>query len=130
MFFFLTIANVQTVQANDSGLKKIRCTCYLDRGITASGKYTRYGIVSGKRDYLGSIAAIYVYNPDGSVGDFIGYFEFLDTGAGMDSDGDGIGDTIRTGKSIDVYQYTMYEAKEWIREYGDYVYLKIIEAEG
>ena len=64
------------------------------------------------------------------IGDFIGYFDFYDTGSGIDTDGDGKGDSIKKGKSVDVYKNDMSEAKEWIRTYGDYVYIKIIEAEG
>ena len=47
-----------------------------------------------------------------------------------DSNGDGIGDTITNGKSIDVFRYTLQDAKDWIKQYGDYVYIKIIDAEG
>ena len=54
----------------------------------------------------------------------------MDTGAGMDTDGDGKGDSIKKGKSIDVFRNNLADAKEWIRTYGDYVYVKIIEAEG
>ena len=54
----------------------------------------------------------------------------MDTGAGMDTDGDGKGDSIIKGKSIDVFRDTLGGTKAWIRTYGDYVYVKIIEAEG
>jgi 3D (Asp-Asp-Asp) domain-containing protein len=112
------------------GMKKIRCTCYIEHGTTATGCKTREGIAAGRSEDLGKVAAIYSIAEDGSIGDFIGYYEFRDTGAGMDSDGDGIGDTIRTGKSIDVWQPSMDSAKAWIRKYGDYVYIMIIDAEG
>ena len=69
-------------------------------------------------------------NEDGSVGEFIGFFEFQDTGAGMDSDGDGIGDTIRNGQSIDVWINSLPEAYAWRDRYGDYVYIKIFKAKG
>ena len=48
----------------------------------------------------------------------------------MDTDGDGKGDTIKNGKSVDVYRNTLKEAKDWVKKYGDYVIIKIIEAEG
>ena len=60
----------------------------------------------------------------------IGIYEFKDTGSGMDTDGDGKGDTIKNGKSIDVYRNTLSRCYDWIKEYGDYVYLEIIDAEG
>lgn len=69
-------------------------------------------------------------NDDGSVGEFIGYFEFCDTGAGMDSDGDGKGDTIINGTSIDIWVESLADAYAWVGEYGDYVYIKIIKGDG
>lgn len=119
-----------TSAAQSSELTKIRCTCYIDSGITASGQETRDGIIAGRRSDLGKIAALYRYNSDGSIGEFIGYYEFLDTGAGIDTDGDGKGDSIKKGLSVDVWKSTMAEANGWIAEYGDYVYIKIIDAEG
>lgn len=109
----------------------IRCTCYTatEGAITASGKKVREDIVAGKREWLGYSCIIYENN-DGQVGDFIGVFEFCDTGAGMDSDGDGKGDTIINGKSIDVFRNTLDRCYDWIGEYGDYVFIQIIPSVG
>lgn len=109
---------------------KIRCTCYCEHGITASGQKTRYGIVAGKKDWLGCVATLYAINEDGSIGEFIGQFEFKDTGAGMDTDGDGKGDSIKNGQSIDVWINSLPEAYKWRDKYGDYVFIKIIRGEG
>jgi len=109
---------------------KIRATCYCEHGITASGQQTRYGIAAGKKEWLGMVCEINQVNEDGSVGPLIGYFEFADTGAGMDSDGDGKGDTIRDGKSIDIWVDNLWEAYNWVGTYGDYVYIKIFRGEG
>lgn len=109
----------------------IRCTCYCDTGITASGQQTRRGIVAGKREWMGKVAALYAVDPEtGGIGDFIGYYEFLDTGAGMDTDGDGYGDSILNGISIDVWQPTEQECWDWVNTYKDYVYMQIIEGVG
>ena len=108
----------------------IRCTSYCDTGITASGVYTRPGIIAGKEEWLGYVAALYEVGEDGNIGDFIGYYEFLDTGAGMDMDGDGYGDSIINGSSVDVYQPTLSECYEWVDEHGDYVYMQLIKGEG
>ena len=116
--------------ATAAGLRRIRATCYCEPGITYSGHYTHVGICAGRKEDIGKVAAIYAIAEDGGVGDFIGYFEFLDTGAGMDTDGDGKGDSIKKGKSIDVFRNNLASAKEWIRTYGDYVYVKIIDSEG
>lgn len=110
--------------------QKIRCTCYCEHKPTASGAMPYYGIAAGKAEWLGYVAEIHMVAEDGSVGQFIGYFEFKDTGAGMDSDGDGKGDTIKNGTSIDVWVDTLEEAYMWVGTYGDYVYVKLIDGEG
>ena len=66
---------------------------------------------------------------NGTKGDLIGEFEFRDTGAGIDTDGDGKGDTIKRGRSIDIYCDDMQACRNWIKTYGDYVYLQIIYEE-
>lgn len=108
----------------------IRCTCYHNHGITKSGQETRPHIAAGKEEWLGCVAMLYQVNEDGSMGDFIGYYEFTDTGAGMDTDGDGYGDTIMNGESIDVWQPTEQDCWDWVNTYGDYVYMKIVRGEG
>lgn len=108
----------------------IRCTCYCEHGKTVTGAVTDYGIISGKKEWLGCVAELHRINEDGSIGQFIGFFEFKDTGAGMDSDGDGYGDTIKNGKSVDVWVDSLDEAYMWRDAYGDYVYMKIIKGKG
>ncbi len=108
----------------------IRCTCYCEHGKTATGAMADYGIIAGKKEWLGYVAELHQINEDGSIGQFIGFFEFKDTGAGMDSDGDGIGDTIKNGKSVDVWVDCLDEAYMWRDVYGDYVYMKIIKGKG
>ena len=116
--------------AKAQDLKQIRCTCYIEPGVTRSGHYTHEGVIAGRKEDLGKVAALYAVAEDGSVGEFIGYFDFYDTGAGIDTDGDGRGDSIKKGKSVDVFRETMTDAKKWIKTYGDYVYIQYIEAEG
>lgn len=110
-------------------LVKKRCTCYVEPGITASGYYTRDGVIAGRKKDLGRVAAIYRCTDD-QIGEFIGFYEFKDTGAGIDTDGDGKGDSIKKGLSIDVYKSTLEEAYDWRAEYGDYVFIQYIDAEG
>jgi 3D (Asp-Asp-Asp) domain-containing protein len=107
----------------------VRCTCYIDRGTMASGQQTRMGAIAGRKEWLGKVAALYRIE-DGKIGTFLGYYEFLDTGAGMDSDGDGYGDTIRTGNSVDVWMPSIEDARGWIRDNGDYVWMQIIDGKG
>ena len=116
---------------------KIRATCYCDEGTTTSGKATRPGIIASKRDYLGYVAALYAVNEDGSIGEFIGYYEILDTGYGIET---GIGESsikpgrtlgsLETGESIDIYMPTLHMAEEWIDTYGDYVFCKLVKGNG
>ena len=109
---------------------KIRCTCYCEHSKTALGKKTKYGIVAGPKKWLGYTVEINAVAEDGSVGELIGLFEFLDTGAGMDTDGDGKGDSIINGQSIDVWVDSLDDAYAWRDKYGDYVYIKIFKAKG
>lgn len=125
------IAKIDPVVGNPfSEPVKIRCSCYCQGTKTATGKKVRYGIVAGKKEWLGYTAELNAVNPDGSVGQFIGFFEFQDTGAGMDTDGDGKGDSIINGQSIDVWINSLDAAYRWRDKYGDYVYIKIIKARG
>jgi hypothetical protein len=87
------------------------------------------GAIAGRKEWLGKVAALYRIE-DGKIGTFLGYYEFLDTGAGMDSDGDGYGDTIRNGYSVDVWMPSIEDARGWIRSNGDYVWMQIIDGKG
>ena len=125
------VAKIKPVTGNPfREFVQIRCTCYCEHSKTATGKKTRYGIAAGKKEWLGYTCELNAINPDGSIGEFIGYFEFLDTGAGMDTDGDGKGDSIKDGQSIDVWINSLPEAYKWRDKYGDYVYMKIFKARG
>lgn len=116
--------------AHASELKEIRCTCYCEAGVTTSGHYTNEHVIAGRKEDLGKVAAIYAIDENGGVGEFIGYFDFYDTGAGIDTDGDGKGDSIKKGKSVDVFRNSLDDCNKFIKTYGDYVFIKIIEAEG
>ena len=109
----------------------IRCTCYTaeEGDITADGSKVREGIVAGKREWLGYTCIIYE-NDNGKIGDLIGIYEFKDTGAGIDTDCDGKGDSIKKGLSIDVYRDTLERCYEWIDQYGDYVYIQVVYGVG
>lgn len=108
----------------------IRCTCYTDTGITASGQHTRDGIIAGKREWMGCAAALYKVKEDGSIGEFIGLYEVLDTGAGIDTDGDGYGDSLDNGTSIDVWVPNDAAVREWQQAHGDYVYIILYRGVG
>ena len=126
-----------TTQANEvknpyGEPQKMRCTVYTasEGDITADGSRVREGIVAGKHEWLGCVAVLYECDENGELGDYIGIYEFKDTGAGIDTDGDGKWDSIKNGTSIDVYRDSLNRCYEWIEEYGDYVYIQIVRGEG
>jgi len=127
-----TEANADEASQNPYGEPfQIRATCYTWTGNKcANGRYPVQGLtVAGKDEWLGKTAIIYSVTEDGTIGELIGIYEFMDTGYGMDvSDSDK--GTIELGKSIDVYQDTLSECWDWISEYGDYVYIQIVDAKG
>ena len=113
----------------------IRATVYTSEegAITSSGQKVRPGIIAGKPEWQGSVAFLYTYHIEGGQpipAELIGIYEVLDTGAGIDTDGDNKGDSIKNGSSIDVYQPTLHQAEEWIDTYGDYVMMLLVKAEG
>lgn len=114
----------KTQAADFSQPTKIRCTCYTstEGSVTASGGKVREGIIAGKREWMGKVAVLYDMNMN-----IIGIYEFKDTGAGIDTDGDGKGDSIINGKSVDVYRDTLERCREWIDNNGDYVYMQIFD---
>lgn len=116
---------------------KVRATCYCDGDTTASGRPVREGIIASKPEYMGYVACINAVNEDGSVGEFIGFYEVLDTGYGRETGngeskilkGKTLG-TIETGETIDIYMPTQHQVEEWIDTYGDYVYVKFVKGQG
>lgn len=108
---------------------KMCTTAYHYGTITASGTPVRKGICAVKREWMGLTAIVYAYNPDGSIGDLLGYWECLDTGFGGDADGDGVG-SIEAGKVIDMYFPTLEECRDWMKLTGGKVYVQLVNAEG
>ena len=97
----------------------IRCTGYNDIGYTRSGEWTRPGVIAGKYEWLGKSCNLYRQNDDGSIGELIGTYEFLDTGYGING-------SLEKGTSIDVWHPTEDAVWDWMAEYGDYVYIEFI----
>lgn len=71
----------------------MEATAYCYGTIRCDGGAVRTGICADKPDWYGKVAAIYL-DDNGSLGEFLGYFEILDTG------GD---DRIRNGTVLDIY---------------------------
>lgn len=120
---------VLSAKADEGEPFKMYTTAYHYGEITASGVPVRRGICAVKREWMGLTAIVYAYNPDGSIGDLLGYWECLDTGFGGDADGDGVG-SIEAGKVIDMYFPTLEECQAWMEQTGGKVYVQLVDAEG
>ncbi|MCM1219390.1 MAG: hypothetical protein NC548_33340 [Lachnospiraceae bacterium] len=108
---------------------KMLTTGYCYGTVTASGTAPREGICAVRPEWMGKTALVWECREDGTQGDFLGYWECLDTGFGADSDGDGIG-SIQEGKVIDMYFPTPEQVTEWMELTGGQVYIQLIDAEG
>lgn len=115
-------------EATETGIRKIRCTVYYDTGATASGEWTRSGILAGKHEWLNRDCILYRVNADGTMGEQIGTFTFKDTGFGLRhlNGKDYPNGTIKSGVSIDMWHPSEEECWNWIAQYGDYVYIEFI----
>lgn len=96
---------------------RMRITCYLPTGNkTADGTVPYEGICAAKRDWIGKVAVVYTEDME-----YIGTFEIRDTGGHK---------RIKNGTSIDIFRDNMSRAKEWVKTYGDYGYVQIMDADG
>lgn len=96
---------------------EVEATAYCDGEVCCKGELPRMGICAGKPEWYEKVIALYENN-GGVPGDFIGYFECLDTGPV---------DTVRAGKVIDIYN----PSREWCKQFGrKKVIAYIIEGDG
>ena len=96
---------------------EVEATAYCDGEVCCKGEIPRMGICAGKPEWYGKVIALYE-SDNGKIGEFIGYFECLDTGPV---------DTVRAGKVIDIYN----PSREWCKQFGrKKVIAYIIEGEG
>lgn len=95
---------------------EVEATAYCDGEVCCRGEIPRMGICAGKPEWYGKVIALYKNN-NGIPGEFIGYFECLDTG----------GQPIKNGKVIDIYNPSREQCMEFGRQK---VIAIIIEGEG
>lgn len=125
----------------------VQVTAYCEPGKpTATGSYQQEGVVAANPEWLGSTAAVYKVEEDGSIGEFIGYYPIADTGYGHSIPASGykseiirgknIG-TVETGLTLDFRQKSYSECKRWMVETytghgstGSEVYVQIIKGVG
>lgn len=82
----------------------IEATAYCYGTTRCDGGRVRIGIAAAKPEWYGKTACIYM-DDNGEPGEFIGYFELLDTGGDY---------RIQDGKCIDIY----HPDEEWCRQFG------------
>lgn len=101
----------------------MRVTCYFtNSGVTYSGTKPINGYTIGAcKDYLGCVAYIYAMNEDGSMGDFIKMGEILDTGSH---------ERITSGKSLDIFFEKESDCYDWVRTWGDNLYVVLVKGKG
>jgi len=114
--------NEEIMLEND--FKAVEMTYYTWTGNPcANTKYPRYGVCAYAKEYIGKTAIVYDLEMK-----LIGYFEIYDTGYGRtESNGNG---TIENGNCIDIYMDSHGEGKDFIKEHGNQVYIKIVDAKG
>lgn len=104
-------------------------TAYHHGSVTAAGRPTRRGICAVREEWVGKTALVWEHTDSNAMGEFLGFWECLDTGFGADSDGDGMG-SIQEGRVIDMYFPTQEEVQEWMELTGGRVYVQMVDAEG
>lgn len=98
-------------------IHRVRCTCYLPTGNkTYDGTDPYYGVCASNVDHLGDVAILY-----SEEGEWIGFFECRDIGGNS---------RLKNGTGIDIFQYTMDDAWDWVGTWGDYVYVQWVEGVG
>ena len=94
----------------------VECTAYCDDGITKSGKHTVPNCtIAGAEEWLGCMCVM--WDEDWN---FIGFYEFTDTGYGKDGD-------ISRGETVDIFIPDEDACIEWGRRK---VYIQIIKGVG
>ena len=96
-------------------------TAYCLNGITSSGQEVRKGICAGRQEWLGKTIVMYQRLPNNKLGQFIGYYEVLDTGCHKNV--------------IDVWQEDEEDCQEFMdllytdNAQGN-IYIQVIDAKG
>lgn len=112
------VTTEESIETYKGDLIEIEATAYHDSR-TADGTKPYYGVLAGKREWLGKKCRLY-----NSEKELIGEFEFHDVGYGRPTGegktsfksqaGKSIG-SIEAGKSIDIYMDSNSEARNWGR---------------
>lgn len=97
---------------------EMEATAYCYGTLRCDGGPVREGICAAAPKYYGKTAIVFEKKADGDLGEFLGYFEVLDTG------GD---ERIQNGDVIDIY----HPSEEWCRQFGrKKVYVRFVDGKG
>lgn len=111
------IENLGAIEPVETQYIQMEATAYCYGTTRCDGRAVRIGVCAAKPEWYGKLAAVYE-DADGKPGEFIGYFECLDTG------GD---ERIKDGRCIDIYN----PSKEWCIKFGRRkVLVLLIDGEG
>lgn len=97
--------------------QEVKISCYLPTGNnTYTGQKPYVGGCAVNKEHLGQTAMLF----DAEFR-FLGYWEVNDIGGNS---------LLRQGKAVDIFQETIDDAREFIRENGDHGYVVWLEADG
>lgn len=99
-------AEIEEVAPVQPEYKKMQATAYCLTGKRCDGGAVRRGIASAAPEYYGMAAAVYI-NDDGKPGEFLGWYEILDTGGN---------EGIRNGSVLDIWMPTYEECIQFGRK--------------
>lgn len=99
-------AEIEEVAPVQPEYKKMQATAYCLTGKRCDGGAVRRGIASAAPEYYGMTAAVYI-NDDGKPGEFLGWYEILDTGGN---------EGIQNGTVLDIWMPTYEECIEFGRK--------------
>ena len=102
--FICSMMFLSKINAEELEMYQMKATAYCLKGKTASGQEVRNGICASRPEWIGKTAGIYL-NDNGTIGDFLGYYEIQDTG----------GEPIKKGYVIDIWM----ESKEDCKQFGN-----------
>jgi len=115
MIFFI-FATAVYANPQDDGFIPMEATAYCSGTTCSTGVSVRVGIVASKPEWYGKVAMIY-RNNNGELGEFIGYYEVLDTGS----------ERIKNGEVIDIYN----PSEPWCKQFGRQdVLVKLVDGDG
>lgn len=113
---FMTMT-VYADESYDGDMIPMEATAYCYGTTRCDGQPVRQGICAGKPEWYGKVAAVYEDN-GGTPGEFLGYYECLDTG------GD---ERIKNGTVLDIY----HPDRDWCIRFGRRkVLVELIDGEG